>query len=135
MYIVADHTDNPSDETVEVPSLSTLSTEELAAAEEYLVEQYQSIRAQVELSADDVSELREIAEAIETVRAEASSRAELAALDSFVASSSVEELTAEETEDETEKAEEAEAVEAEEAEAPAEEAPAADRVRETNQTT
>lgn len=123
---MADHTDNPSDETVEVPSLSTLSTEELAAAEEYLVEQYQSIRAQVELSADDVSELREIAEAIETVRAEASSRAELAALDSFVASSSVEELTAEETEDETEEAEEAEAVEAEEAEAPAEEAPAAD---------
>lgn len=81
------------DNTDETPQLSSLTVEELAAAEEYLVEQYRAIReTAVELSADDMSELREITEAIEAVRTEKTARTELASMDEFVASGSTEEF-------------------------------------------
>jgi hypothetical protein len=88
---VADNTPTEEFDSEEV-DLSQLSPEELEIAKEYLIEEYNLKREEtVEFnSADGLTELREIAEAIKLIDAEFGAREELAELDSFVSFASTE---------------------------------------------
>ena len=98
----------------DAPNLADLSFEDLSAIEDELIAEFESRSQTAEFSEDSMQELRDVVEALETVREEAANRAEFAAMQELVNATSVQDFATEE--------------EAPEEEAPAEEAPAVEAV-------
>jgi hypothetical protein len=93
----------------DAPNLADLSFEDLSAIEDELIAEFESRSQTAEFSEDSMQELRDVVEALETVREEAANRAEFAAMQELVNATSVQDFATEE-------------------EAPAEEAPAVEAV-------
>jgi hypothetical protein len=106
----------------DAPNLADLSFEDLSAIEDELIAEFESRSQTAEFSEDSMQELRDVVEALETVREEAANRAEFAAMQELVNATSVQDFATEEEAPE----EEAPAVEAvEDAESVEDETPPA----------
>jgi hypothetical protein len=103
----------------DAPNLADLSFEELSAIEDELIAEFESRSQTAEFSEDSMQELRDVVEALETVREEAANRAEFAAMQELVKATSVQDFAVAEAEAEAPAVEE---------EAPEEEAPAVEAV-------